>query len=216
MTDKPDDEPGRPASAATTSPAAPISDEASRITVKGRQHVASNTVFDIYFDHIAEPPDREVLQFLVVAPKNRVGTGVTGVCVLPVVDDRLALVRCYRHPISDVSWEGPKGFIDEGELIEQAAVRELAEETGLSCRAEDLVSFGVVAPEPGLLDGRVALFLALGCTGELRLDNLEIGLTSVGLFEAAEVEAMIEAGAVQDATTLVLYYKYKDFLRCSG
>lgn len=214
MTDQRDSKPGRSALSARTTE--PETGETPSVTVKARQHVASNTVFDIYFDHLVEPPDREVLQFLVVAPKNRVGTGVTGVSVLPVVDGQLALVRCYRHPISGVSWEGPTGFIDAGELPEQAALRELAEETGLSCRAENLVSFGVVAPEPGLLDGRAALFLALDCKGELRLDNLEIGLTSVGLFEPAEVEAMIEGGAIQDATTLVLYYRYKEFLRRGG
>ena len=27
--------------------------------IKGRRQVAANSVFDIFFDHIAEPPDRE-------------------------------------------------------------------------------------------------------------------------------------------------------------
>jgi NUDIX domain len=106
--------------------------------VKARRQVAANRVFDIFFDHLLEPPHREVADFLVVQPKSIDAGGITGVCVLPVVGDNVALVDCYRHPLAQMSLEAPKGFIDAGETPARAALRELGEETGLSCAIADL------------------------------------------------------------------------------
>jgi len=40
------------------------------------------------------------------------------------------LVKQFRPPISQVVVEIPAGLIDDGETVEQAAIRELKEETG--------------------------------------------------------------------------------------
>lgn len=46
--------------------------------------------------------------------------------------DRVLLVRQYRYSIDDYIYEFPAGLVDEGETYQQAAVRELKEETGLT------------------------------------------------------------------------------------
>jgi 8-oxo-dGTP pyrophosphatase MutT (NUDIX family) len=182
-----------------------------RPTVNARRHAAANSKFDIFFDHLIETPDREVADFLVVQPKNSGPGGVTGICVLPIVDDKCALVDCYRHPIEEMSLEAPKGFIDPGETPAQAAMRELAEETGLSCAAANLIPLGTVTPEPGIINGRVALFAAAKCSGTLRVDRSEIGLFSVRLFSPAELDAEIGAERIKDAVTLLLVCRYRAF-----
>ena len=45
-------------------------------------------------------------------------------------DDRVVLVRQYKHGIGEVVTELPAGGVDPGESPESCAVRELAEETG--------------------------------------------------------------------------------------
>jgi ADP-ribose pyrophosphatase len=82
----------------------------------------------------------------------------------------------YRPPIKGWSLEIPHGFIesDEDEII--SAKRELLEETGL--KAVSIKSLGVVAPDAGVINGRVRLFV---CEVEVRLEKLtpEVGLGSL-------------------------------------
>jgi ADP-ribose pyrophosphatase len=193
-----------------------LTDENNRpprgFVVKSRRQVAANSVFDIFFDHLAEPPDREVADFLVVQPKHVGPDGITGVCVLPVVANRFALVNCYRHPVGQMSLEAPKGFVESGETSSQAALRELHEETGLSCAAANLVSLGAVIPEPGIINGRLALFVARDCTGTIRIDAKELGMSAVRLFTPPELEAEIAAQRVEDAVTLLLLCRYRALL----
>lgn len=45
---------------------------------------------------------------------------------------RLVMIRQYRYPLNAELYELPAGLIDEGETPQQAAVREMREETGLT------------------------------------------------------------------------------------
>ena len=58
--------------------------------------------------------------------------------VIPVLDGQIALVRRAQGPRKG-TWVFPGGFVDLGESVEQAAVRETQEETGLQVRLERLV-----------------------------------------------------------------------------
>lgn len=62
------------------------------------------------------------------------GTVLDGVGIVAVLDvdgtPAIVLQKQYRPPVDKVTIEVPAGLIDEGETAEQAAVRELKEETG--------------------------------------------------------------------------------------
>ena len=95
------------------------------------------------------------------------------VIVIPEKDDNFLMVKQWRHGESALSVEFPGGVIDKGEKPEQAARRELEEETG--CRAGKLIKLGPVNPNPALFSNHVHFYLAqeLSATGKQHLDEDE-------------------------------------------
>jgi len=87
-----------------------------------------------------------------------------GAAAVVAVDDkeRVCVVRQYRHGITDFLWEIPAGKLDVGEAPRTCAMRELAEETGVS--AGRWTSLGTYLPAPGIFNEIIHLFLARDLT----------------------------------------------------
>jgi ADP-ribose pyrophosphatase YjhB (NUDIX family)/GNAT superfamily N-acetyltransferase len=90
---------------------------------------------------------------------------VPGVGVLVEIDDGLVLIQRGQPPFVGW-WALPAGFIEEDESVEQAAVRECKEETGLDI--ELLQLFGVYSfPEGPVQSGIIIFYRARPVGGEL-------------------------------------------------
>jgi ADP-ribose pyrophosphatase len=83
-----------------------------------------------------------------------------GAAAVVAVDEgeRVCFVRQYRHGIADFLWEIPAGKLDSGEAPAVCAVRELAEETGVTARR--WASMGIYVPAPGIFTEVIHLYLA--------------------------------------------------------
>lgn len=173
-----------------------------------RRLATENSRWRVYLDHIRDAAGHEVSDYLVVEPKVKLANGVTGVAVLPVIAGRIVLLPTWRHAVERQGLELVKGFIDAGETPEQGALRELAEETGLGCDRASLGFVGHVAPEPSTLAGKGALFIARDCRPVAGRQDDEAGLGQPQRFTAAEVEALMRDGAIEDAMTLVACLSY--------
>jgi ADP-ribose pyrophosphatase len=102
-----------------------------------------------------------------------------GAAAVVAIDDagRVCLVRQYRHGIADFMWEIPAGKLDGGEAPEVCAVRELAEETGVTARR--WTSLGLYVPAPGIFSEVIHMYLARG---------LEVGSAAPDADEELELQ----------------------------
>ena len=85
----------------------------------------------------------------------------------------VAVVHRARH----TDWSLPKGHIEEGESQEQAAVREVKEETGLDARIVaplGEVAYFYTSPKKGLIHKIVHHYLMEASPGELGGPNWEV------------------------------------------
>jgi ADP-ribose pyrophosphatase len=73
-------------------------------------------------------------------------------------DNKVILTKQYRHPMRKIIVDLPAGGIDKGETPEQAALRELEEETGFT--TEKLEWLGRFSWAPSNMEGCVEIFLA--------------------------------------------------------
>jgi 8-oxo-dGTP pyrophosphatase MutT (NUDIX family) len=79
--------------------------------------------------------------------------------IIPLTDGgEILMLRQFRFGISDTTLEIPGGMCDPGESPDEAARRELREETGYA--AEEWVDLGWVHPNPPIQNNRCHTFLA--------------------------------------------------------
>ena len=145
-------------------------------------------------------PDGETSQRDVV-----VHPGSVGVVALDE-QERVVMVRQYRHPIGEPLWELPAGILDiPGEPASVAAARELAEEAGLRAGRYDLLVD--VYSSPGMTDEAYRLFLARDLTeipaAERHVgihEEAEMGVTRIALSEAV---ARVQRGEITNAMAVI-------------
>jgi 8-oxo-dGDP phosphatase len=86
-------------------------------------------------------------------------------------EERVLLIRQYRHPVGRLLWEPPAGLRDvDGEPTWRTAARELAEEAGY--RAREWHTLLDVFTSPGMTNERVRVFLARGLS-EVPADEID-------------------------------------------
>ncbi len=172
----------------------------------------ANRLFEVYLDQIASPTGETVSDFLVVSPRHKSENLVGGVAILPILDGMVGLLQIYRYPVSEYTWEVPRGFIDDGENALTAALRELEEETGLLCCDQDVIDLGTIFPDPGILAGRTHIFAATKCQKKKHFKPNELGHMALQFFPIKEIAAMTQKAEIEDAQTLAVLYRYHQSL----
>lgn len=107
-----------------------------------------------------------------LACKTKNHNKADGVMIIPITSDReVVLVKQYRPVISDYIYELPAGIIDPGETMEEAAKRELFEETGLKSTSYE-VFLKPSYTSVGMTDETTAI-VKMDVCGEITSDNVE-------------------------------------------
>lgn len=126
--------------------------------------------------------------------------------VVPLTDDeRVVMVRQYRHGVGDFTLEIPGGMVDDEDpspLV--AARREMVEETGWD--SDDLVELGAVHPNPAIQGNRLHTFVARGVENrhETHFDTTEE--TEVELVPLVEIPQLVASGTISHALVVSAFY----------
>ena len=124
--------------------------------------------------------------------------------VIPVTADRrVLLIRQFRFGLNDFTLEIPGGMCDPGESPEDAAVRELREETGHA--AARMETLGWVHPNPALQGNRCHTYLAHDVVevGEQQPDEHE----EIEILHAPldEIPALIREGRITHSLVVAAF-----------
>ena len=112
-------------------------------------------------------------------------------------NDRVILVRQWRHAVGRALWELPAGTRDPDEAPARTAERELAEETGL--RAARIRPLATAPLTPGYSTEVMHFFLATGLT-EGPTDRDADERMDVERFDRDEISALVRDGEVDVKT----------------
>ena len=122
------------------------------------------------------------------------------VCIVPVDENgNVLLVRQFRIPTGGPLLEAPAGGVEEGEVSEEAVLRELQEEIGYTAgKLQHLASFWVA---PGWATEFMHAYLATDLTPS-KLDADEDENIQVVRLPFDEAVAMFKTGEIQDGKTI--------------
>jgi 8-oxo-dGTP pyrophosphatase MutT (NUDIX family) len=157
-------------------------------------------VFNLRIDHARSPRTGVSHDFYVLESTDWVN-------VIPLTPEQnVVLIRQYRHGIRENTLEIPGGLVEEGDTPEQAARRELAEETGY--REREMVYLGYVYPNPAILDNKCHTFLARDVLIDGKQDQDEKEDIEVLVRPLADVPRLIRDNEITHALVLAAFYRF--------
>lgn len=119
--------------------------------------------------------------------------GTPAVAILPILPTgQIALIKTFRHATRTWEYEVPRGCVDIGETPEDAAKRELFEETGFCC--EKITYIGTIYPDTGMTNTHINLYTAIVTDRIEPCREESEAIDSVDLFTQEELLLALQQG----------------------
>jgi 8-oxo-dGTP pyrophosphatase MutT (NUDIX family) len=160
----------------------------------------SYRVFSLRTDRAISPRTGKEHDFFILESSSWVN-------VIPLTPEQeVVLVRQYRHGTRDVTLEIPGGLVEKFDTPEQAARRELFEETGY--RPLETCSLGFVHPNPAIQNNECYTFLAkdVFLAGGQQQDERED--IEVLLRPLSAIPRLIRDGEITHSLVLAAFYRF--------
>jgi ADP-ribose pyrophosphatase len=154
----------------------------------GSERLLSNRYFSLRSDRLRLPDGQIKDPYYVLERPD-------AAIIVPVTEsNEVVLVRQYRPPLEMMELGLPAGLVEKGERPEDAARRELAEETGYTGGEWELL--GSLASSPSLKDNWAYLFLARGVEETAAPDPDEHELVEVVKVPLEDLRGLVQAGKI--------------------
>lgn len=169
----------------------------------------SYRVFNLRHDRACSPRTNQTYDFFILESPPWVN-------VIPLTPQNdVVLIRQYRLGIRDITLEIPGGLIENADFPEEAAQRELWEETGF--REETLISLGTVHPNPAIQNNLCYTFLArdvfpTGTRNQEEREDIEVVLHPL-----SDIPRLIREGMISHALVIAAFYRfYMEYMPDTG
>jgi ADP-ribose pyrophosphatase len=130
--------------------------------------------------------------------------------IVPFIsNDQILVIKSYRHLVDSIQIEVPSGYIETGEDPQEAALRELKEETGYG--AKEIIKIGTYTPDYTMFEQKGNLFVAYDLVneGDQKLGSME--LIEPVILTVREIMKLLSEGKILNASSIVAFYWAIDF-----
>ncbi len=159
-------------------------------------------LFSVHVTKNRSPRTGQIHEFQVLDTPDWVG-------VIPVTtDNKLVLVRQFRHGSGELSLEPPGGLVKEGQSPEQSAREELEEETGYV--AETFEFLGSLNPLPALFNNKFYVYCARDATPTGKLNPDETEESETVLIPVRDLRQHIRSGKITCAVMIAALHLFLD------
>lgn len=157
-------------------------------------------IFNLRTDKAQSPRTNRVHDFYILESTDWVN-------VIPITRRKeVVLIRQFRHGIREITLEIPGGIIEKNDSPEEAAARELREETG--CRKSEMILLGSVHANPAFLNNRCYTYLALNVSLDGKQDQDEKEDIEIVLKPLDEIPLLIKDGKITHSLVLAAFYRF--------
>lgn len=119
---------------------------------------------------------------------------------------RIILIRQYRYPVAEFTYELPAGKLSKGENPLHCVVRELEEEAGV--RAKKVTRLVSYWPTAAFSDEVIHLFMATDLY-DTQVNPDEDEFLEIVRFSPKKVDQMIRSGKIRDSKTLIAFLAWR-------
>ncbi len=88
--------------------------------------------------------------------KNNIVDHPGAVAIIAIKNEEIILIKQYRESVKEILFEIPAGKVEKNETLENAAIREMYEETGY--KINSLKKIGTYITTPGFSNQRLTIF----------------------------------------------------------